>query len=193
MRKLKLQVQMTVDGFVARPDGALDWMTWNLDEKLIQFIGDLHTTVDSILLGRKMTGGFNSYWESVSKNPESPEYTFGTLLHEMPKFVFTKTLSESDPEVKAWHKTSLIKGDLVEEVNKLKNQEGKDLIVYGGAEFVSNLVRNNLIDEYFLFINPTAIGSGLKIFDKVGESFKLTLVKATPYSCGVTVLNYKPA
>jgi hypothetical protein len=75
MRKLKLQMQITVDGFVAGPEGQLDWMTWDMDEKLIAFINHLTDTSDTILLGRKMTEGFIKYWEGVVANPSSPSRT----------------------------------------------------------------------------------------------------------------------
>ena len=75
MRKLKLQVQISVDGFVAGPNGELDWMTPNFDPKLIEFINALTDSSDTILLGRKMTDGFVNYWENVVNNqPDSPEY-----------------------------------------------------------------------------------------------------------------------
>src|SRR5205809_7542638 len=93
MRKLKLQMQITVDGFVAGPEGQLDWMTWDMDEKLIAFINHLTDTSDTILLGRKMTEGFIKYWEGVVANTSSPEHAFGRKMVETPKVVFTKTLA----------------------------------------------------------------------------------------------------
>src|SRR5467141_618055 len=91
MRKLKLQMQITVDGFVAGPEGQLDWMTWDMDEKLIAFINHLTDTSDTILLGRKMTEGFIKYWESVG--PQSPEYVFARKMVDTPKEVFSKPLT----------------------------------------------------------------------------------------------------
>src|SRR5437762_167817 len=94
MRKLKLQMQMTVDGFVAGPQGQLDWMTWDMDEELIAFINHLTDTSDTILLGRKMTEGFIKYWEQVVTQPDSPEYTFAQKMVRIPKVVFSKTTSK---------------------------------------------------------------------------------------------------
>ncbi len=119
------------------------------------------------------------------ENPESPEYAFARKMVDYPKVVFTKTLDES-----AWPNTVLAKGDIVEEVNYLKNQEGKDLIAYGGAGFVSSLIKHNLIDEYHLSINPVAIGRGMTIFSEFGGKFRLKQVDATPYECGITVHQY---
>ena len=123
MRKLKLQVQITVDGFVGGPNGELDWMTFNMDDKLLEYINSLTDSSDSILMGRKMTDEFINYWTSVLENAESPEYAFARKMVDIPKVVFTKTLDES-----AWPNTVLAKGDIVEELNQLKNQPGKDLI-----------------------------------------------------------------
>lgn len=188
MRKLKLQVQISTDGFVAGPNGELDWMTWNWDDKLKTYVDELHETVDTILLGRKMTDGFVSYWTDVVNNKiDSPEYPFAQKMVDYPKVVFTKTLDKS-----TWANTTLAKGDIVEEVNKLKKQEGKDIIVYGGAGFVSSLIKNNLIDEYYLFINPTAIAKGLTIFGELENKFNLKLVKSKTFDCGIVVNNYKP-
>ncbi len=128
----------------------------------------------------------------MTTRPEDPGYEFGKTMMAYPKKVFTKTLNELDPEVRGWANTSLAKGDFVEEINILKNQEGKDIIVYGGAAFDSSLIKAGLIDEYHLFINPTAIGNGLPIFHSLAENQKLTLVEALPFECGIVVLYYRP-
>ena len=188
MRKLKLQMQITVDGFVAGPNGELDWMTSDLeDDKLYQYVTFLTDSSDTILMGRKMTDEFVNYWTNVLKNPESPEYAFAKKMVDIPKVVFTRTLDES-----RWPNTVLAKGDIVEEVNKLKNRPGKDLLVYGGAGFVSSLIKHDLIDEYHFFVNPVAIGKGKTIFSELGRYFKLKRIDVTPYECGVTVHNYLP-
>jgi dihydrofolate reductase len=190
MRKLKLQMQITLDGFVAGPNGELDWMTSNMemeDDKLLPYINFLIDSSDTILMGRKMTDEFVNYWTNVVKNPKSPEYAFAKKMVDTPKVVFTRTLDES-----RWPNTVLAKGDLVGEVNKLKNRSGKDLLVYGGAGFVSSLIKNDLIDEYHFFVNPVAISKGMTIFGELGSYFKLKQIDAIPYECGITVHNYLP-
>jgi dihydrofolate reductase len=188
MRKLKLQVQMSVDGFVGGPKGELDWMTWDMDEDLLKYINELTDSVGTILMGRKMTDGFVSYWTDVVENkPDSLEFDFAKKMVNKPKIVFTKTLDNS-----IWANTFLAKGDLVNEVNKLKKQKGKDIIVYGGASFVSSLIKNNLIDEYNLFINQTAIGKGLTIFGGLENNFKLKFLNSTAYKSGIVVNVYEP-
>jgi dihydrofolate reductase len=183
MRKLKLQMQVTVDGFVAGPEGQLDWMTFDMDEKLLALINHLTDTSDTILLGRKMTPGFISYWENVP--PQSPEYSFARKMVDTPKVVFSKTLTQVDGK-----NVRVEGGDLVQAVNQLKRLPGEDIVVYGGATFVSSLIENNLIDELNFFENPVAIGRGMKIFK---DRKPLRLTTSTAYPCGIVVNTYNPA
>jgi dihydrofolate reductase len=186
-------VQISVDGFVGGPNGELDFMEWNWSDDIKKYVNDLHDTVDTILLGRKMTDGFVSHWLSVvEKHDESSKelkenYVFAKKMIDIPKVVFTKTLDKHN-----WINTTLATGDVVEEVNQLKKKSGKDLIVYGGAGFVTSLIKNNLIDEYYLFINPSAIGKGLTIFGEAGDRFNLKLVKSRTFDCGIVVNRYEP-
>ncbi len=187
MRKLKLQVQMTVDGYIAGPNSEMDWVTFNWDDELIEYVTELTESMDQIVLGRNLAQGFIPHWAAVAQNPEHEEHSAGVKFTDTPKVVFSKTLDESQ-----WENTVLAKGDLVEEINQLKSQEGADIIAYGGATFVSNLIKHNLIDEYHLFVNPAAIGSGKPIFQNLDSKRNLKLVKAVPFACGIVVLNYEP-
>ena len=182
MRKLKLQMQITVDGFVAGPEGQLDWMTWEMDEKLIAFINQLTDTSDTILMGRKMTEGFVNYWEQVK--PDSAEYEFAQKMVNTPKVVFSKTVSSMNGR-----NVRVENGAMADAVNALKRQDGKDVIVYGGATFVRSLIENGLIDELNLFVNPIAIGEGLRIF---GARTPLKLLASTAYASGIVVNTYGP-
>jgi dihydrofolate reductase len=183
MRKLKLQVQMSVDGFVAGPDGEMDWMTWEWDEKLMKYVGDLTEPVDCILLGRKMAKGFIDSWEGRAAE-QGPAEPFSMKMDNTVKVVFSQTLRHID-----WKNAMLADRKLDDYVNWLKEQEGGDIIVYGGAGFVASLIRHNLIDDYFLFINPAAIGKGLPIFT---GKLPLRLVSSTAFDCGITAQHYQP-
>jgi dihydrofolate reductase len=187
MRKLKLQVQMTVDGYIGGPNGEMDWMELNWDDELKQYVADLTESVDCIILGRKLAEGFIPHWTNVAANPDDPEFTAGKKFTDTHKVVFTKTLDQS-----AWENTVLAKGDLIDEITKLKIQDGKDIIAYGGATFVSALIKQGLIDKYHLFINPTAIGNGISIFKELDSKQNLTFVKSTSFDCGIVVLHYEP-
>jgi dihydrofolate reductase len=187
MRKLKLQVQMTVDGFIAGPNGEMDWLVFNWDDELKNYVTRITEPVDCIVLGRRLAEGFIPHWAAVAADPHHPEYTAGVKFSETHKIVFSKTLERSK-----WENTALAKGDLVDEITKLKKQDGKDIIAYGGATFVSALIRHGLVDEFHLFINPAAIGNGLAIFKELDGRQSLALVKSTAFDCGIVVLNYAP-
>jgi len=185
MRKVKLSMQMTINGYVGQPNGENDWMTWNPDDEFLEFLSSQFDSSDTMLLGRKLADGFIEHWENTAvKNPDHP---FAKKIVDMPKVVFTKTLDES-----TWNNTTLAKGNLAEEIADLKNQNGKDIAVVGGAGFVSSLIKEGLIDEYHLIINPTAIASGMTIFNSFDGVRKFTPFGAKLYSGGKIVLSYKP-
>lgn len=181
MRKLKLQVQITVDGYIAGPNGEMDWMVWDWDDALKNYVTAITAPVDCIILGRKLAQGFIPHWAA------NPEQEGADKMNNTAKVVFTKTLDKSE-----WPNTVLAKGNLVDEITQLKKQPGNDIIVYGGANFVSALIKEGLIDEYHLFINPTAIGNGMTIFKELDGKLNLALVKSTSFACGIVVLNYEP-
>jgi dihydrofolate reductase len=187
MRKLKLQVQMTVDGYIAGRNGEMDFLVWNWDDYLKQYVEDITEPVDTIVLGRKLAEGFIPYWAAVAANADDPQNAAGKKFTETNKVVFTKTMDKAE-----WGNTVLAKGDLVEEITKLKKQDGKDIIAYGGATFVSALIKHELIDEFQLFINPTAIGDGKTIFKELEHKQNLILIKSRSFECGIVVLHYAP-
>ncbi|MBD1392834.1 dihydrofolate reductase family protein [Mucilaginibacter glaciei] len=185
MRKVKLQMQVSLDGFVAGPNNEMDWMTWNWDDKLKAYVQEITAPVDTIILGRVLAEGFIPVWKERSKEADADAFT-----HKMvndPKVVFTKTLTDSP-----WENTTLA-ANIVEEVMKLKDQPGGDIVVYGGACLASAMIKNNLIDEYHIFVNPVIIGKGKPIFADLDSKLNLKLVRASPFDCGITVLCYTPA
>jgi dihydrofolate reductase len=187
MRKLKLQVQITVDGFIAGPNGEMDWIEFNWTDDLKTYVEELTAPVDTIVLGQHLAQGFIPHWAAVAANPDDAEVSAGKKFTDTHKVVFTKTLDESP-----WENTSLAKGDLTTEINELKSQPGGDLIAYGGATFVSTLIKEGLIDEFHLFINPVAIGTGMPIFQALEQKQTLRLVKSIAFDCGIVVVCYVP-
>ncbi|MFZ0697112.1 MAG: dihydrofolate reductase family protein [Nitrososphaeraceae archaeon] len=186
MRKLRLHVQMSIDGCIAGPNNEMDWMGGLLDDELIKYEYKLHEPVDTILLGRKMTDVFISTWSNVMNKPDDPWYAVAKKMIETPKVVFTKTLNKS-----RWINTDIATGDLIEEVSKIKSQNGRDIIVYGGASFDSSLIKEKLIDEFYLFVNPIVMGSGKTIFRDLKEIQKLTLIDSKVFDCGLVLLHYE--
>ena len=151
MRKLKLQVQISIDGFIAGPNGEMDWMTWNWDEALKSYVGALTEPIDTILLGRVLAQGFIDHWAGLATNPDTSD-AVSRKFHETPKVVFTHTLQEH-----SWAHTTLAHGDLVEEVTALKQQPGGDIMVYGGSNFVTNLIKHGLIEQWQKLVQKEAI------------------------------------
>ncbi|WP_426669204.1 dihydrofolate reductase family protein [Mucilaginibacter sp. McL0603] len=187
MRKLKLQVQMTIDGFVAGPNGELDWM-WipgERDEAGFRKVIELADSCDIILLGRGMIREFIDHWENVVDNlPDSPEQSLAQRMVNMRKIVFSRTQTA----IKG-RNLEVENGDLATAVQALKKEPGKDIMVYGGANFASSLISLNLIDEYYIFSNPVAIGNGLTIFK---EQKVLKLESSTVYKNGKIINKYLP-
>jgi len=184
MRKLKLQMQLSADGFVAGPNGELDWMTWEMDPRLAVLINDLIDSSETIVMGRKMTDGFVNYWTGVLDKPGDPEYDFAKKMVDTPKLVFSRTLSESP-----WPNTK-VASDLGKTINEMKTAGGKDMLAYGGAELVSNLILEDLIDDYYLLVNPAAVGNGLRIF-RNDSPLKLKLIDSVKYDTGVVLNHYQ--
>jgi dihydrofolate reductase len=178
-------MQMTINGYVGGPNGENDWMTWNPDDEFLGFLISQFDSTDTFLLGRKLADGFIEHWENVAET--NPDHPFAKKIVATPKIVFTKTLDTSP-----WNNTTLAKGNLAEEIADLKKQTGKDITVFGGASFVSSLIKEGLIDEYHLIVNPTAIGNGMTIFNSLDRIQKFTPIAAKLYSGGKTVLSYKP-
>jgi dihydrofolate reductase len=194
MRKLKLQVQISVDGYIATTDGKTGWLiwnwgpVWNWDDDLRKYFIGLTASVDCVLLSRKMAEeGFIDHWAKCAESPDDPQYAFASKIAAAQKVVFSKTLHKS-----IWKNTRMAGDTLAGEINQIKNSPGKDIIVYGGASFVSALIKAKLIDEFHLFVNPAILGKGMTIFSELGNKQNLALIKSVAYDCGVAVLVYAP-
>ena len=186
MRKLKLQAHMTIDGFAASPNGGSDWVFLSgPDAAGFQKITELAATCDTLILGRKMVPEFVGYWQNQAQSQdETPLKAFGQLIVDMRKIGFSRTETESPFDT-----VEMKNDDLATAIQALKNQSGKDIIVYGGGEFVTSLVSLNLIDEYYIIVSPVAIGSGQSIFK---EQKILKLESSTPFKNGKLMNKYLP-
>ena len=184
MRKLKLQVEISVDGCITGPNNEMDWLI--CDDECMKYIDDIVESVDTIIMGRKMVDEFISHWSGRSNKSDDPWNAFAKKMIEIPKIVFTKTLNKSE-----WPNTEIAKGDLKDEINKLKNQDGEDVLVYGGASFDSSLIKEKLIDEFYLLVVPIVIGNGKTIFRDLKEIQKLTLIESKVFDCGLVLLHYE--
>jgi dihydrofolate reductase len=194
MTKLKIQVQMSIDGFIAGLNHEMDWITMDMDPSMLNYIAQLNRNIDCILLGRGLADGFIPHWKMEATDPTqkrdfvkemSGTYDFAEKMYKTKKVVFTKT--KADP---SWENTVIADGNLVEEVNKIKTGNYRECVAYGGARFLSSLIEEKLVDEFHLFLNPVAIGTGMPIFNKLSKYQYLKLVSAIPFECGVSVLHY---
>jgi len=186
MRKLKLQMQISIDGFVQYgQNDEQHWVTWAWDE-IKKYVLDLADSADTEIIGRKLAIDYIPYWLDAYTKPDDPMYEAAKIKANQKKIVFTKTLETSE-----WENTELAKGNLVDEIKTLKAQNGKDIIVYGGSSFVSALIKEKLIDEFHLFVNPVALGKGIPIFDQSENWQQLRLKKSITYDCGIVLLNYE--
>jgi dihydrofolate reductase len=184
MRTFKLQVQTTVDGYMAGPNGEMDWTTFPWTDDINAYIGALTEPVDCIVLGRKLAEGFIPAWAA---GPEGEDQASIDWMNNTPKVVISHSLTESP-----WENATVAGGDLAETVNKLKAQPGGDMIAYGGSTLVSNLIAKGLLDELHLFVNPVAIGAGLPVFPNLEAYQQLRLVTARPFDCGITTFHFEP-
>jgi dihydrofolate reductase len=183
MRKLKLQIHLSVDGYAADKD--MKPIFTQVDDELKNHSIANIEEVDCIILGRKTAVDFIPYWASVPANHS--DYTLARRINEIPKIIFTKTLMNSQ-----WTNTKIAMGEISEEINQLKKQAGKNIIVYGGCGFVSSLIKEGLIDEYHLLVCPVALGNGLSIFDDLKNELELKLVNSKSFDCGIVLLHYEP-
>lgn len=185
MRKLKLQVQISIDGFICGPNGEMDWLVMNWGADIKAYVDMITEPVDTILLGRNLAQGFIPHWAGVASDESNPEQSAGRKYSLTPKIVFSKTLKSSP-----WENAVIANGDLVEEVTAVKKRRGGDVIAYGGSTFVSSLLKANLIDELHLFVNPTVLGRGMPIFNEVRQNQKYKLDTVKTFECGIVMLHY---
>jgi dihydrofolate reductase len=195
MRRLVLQMQMSVDGYVAAADPDLVWQVWDWgdhwiwDDQLADDFNAVFRSIDCILLSRKIAQeGFLDHWTAAAKKfPADPRYAFAQKIVETNKVVVTDKLEKAK-----WDRTIVARGGLVEEVTALKRQPGQNIIAFGGVGFAAALVAAGLVDEFQFFVNPTAVGDGRSLFDDRAGT-KLRLIRSTAYACGIVVNSYVPA
>lgn len=188
MRRIVVTEFVSVDGVMEDPGGAEgfrhggwtfqfndpDGMKYKLDETLAH---------EALLLGRVTYEGFAKAWPGMTD-----DVGFADKMNSMPKYVVSKTLTHAD-----WNNSTILSGDLGEEVRALKEQDGGDILVAGSASLVRGLTELGLVDEYRLMTFPIALGSGKRIFDGVSDAATLQLVDVTPLKSGTVILTYHRA
>jgi len=189
MRKVILAMQVTLDGFIEGPNGELDW-AMKEDEEGWKDHFELMRSVDTLLLGRVMYPGFEKYWIAAPTNPSSTknEIEYAHLAEKTQKIVFSRTLEKVE-----WKTTRIVKDHIAEEIQRMKQQPGKDMVLLGGAGLASTFMNLGLIDEYHLIVNPLVLGGGKQLFKEVKERHMLKLLGTKTLKSGKVVLHYRKA
>jgi dihydrofolate reductase len=184
MRKLIASLQTSLDGFIEGPNGELDWAMAE-DEETWREMDETLSSVDTFILGRGMYPDYEQYWLALLANPSGTrnENAYARRADKIPHFVLSKTLDKV-----AWKTTRIIRD--VEEIRKMKQGPGKDMLTFGGATLVSSLMNLGLIDEVRLMVNPLILGRGKALFKDVKERHILKLIRAKPLKSGKIALVY---
>jgi dihydrofolate reductase len=182
MRKLIYSIAVSLDGYIAGPNGGFDWAA--PDEELHRFHNEQERELGANLCGRRMYETLRP-WDDVDERSASDEHLleFARCWKATPKFVFSTTLEEVGPNA------TLVKGDAVEEAKRLKDQAGGPLAV-GGAGLASTFVRAGLVDEYGLFVNPVVVGGGTPFFPLLDNELDLELLETRTFGSRVVYLRY---
>ena len=178
-------MNVTLDGFMAGTNGELDWHfpLWN-DEMSIYFCDQLGKT-DTILLGRISYERMARYWPN--KTFTGIELEYADMMNNHNKIVFSQTLESA-----TWSNTRLVKENISEEVLKMKQSPGKDMIIYGSGSIVRSFIQEGLIDEFQIWVHPVFIQNGVPMLRNMEENIYLRFIRARTFSSGVVILYYKP-
>jgi dihydrofolate reductase len=184
MRKIIAALQMSVDGFIEGPKGELDWAMAE-DEETWKDMNETLNSIDTIIVGRVMYPDYEQYWLALLASPTGSknENAYARRADKIPHIVLSRTLDKV-----AWKTTRIVRD--AEEIRKMKQQPGKDMLVLGGATLVSSLMNLGLIDELRLMVNPLVLGGGKALFKDVKERHALKLVRVMPLNSGKIGLTY---
>ena len=183
MRKVILFNLVTLDGFFEGSNGEIDWH--NVDEEFNEFAVHQVSTADGLIFGRVTYELMASYWPTPAAQAADP--IVAEKMNTMPKIVFSRTLNTVE-----WNNTRLVKGDAAEEISKIKQQPGRDLLIFGSADLASNLTNLGLIDEYRIMVNPVVLGKGKPLFKDIKGKLNLRLLRTRNFSNGNVLLYYEP-
>lgn len=198
MRKLILKMNVSLDGFVGGPKGEQDWVFLHSSPDSKAWVGRMISDVGVHIVGSRTFAAWAGFW------PNSTDAVFAGPMNEIPKVVFSrsgKTRALEDamraaPATKAgttWREARIASGDLREEIERLKSESGKPILVQGGATFARSLVAAGLVDEYRLALHPVALGQGLPLFTELPKQLALQVAETTTFASGVIGRILRPA
>ena len=186
MRKIVLFMHTTLDGFAAGPNGEMDWI--HVDNEIFDYAGNQTDDADAALYGRVTYQMMDSYWPTAGDQPGASKHDVkhSQWYNAVDKIILSRTLETNDEK-----RTTVISDGIRERITKIKQQPGKNILIFGSPTAVQSLLRENLIDEFWFFVNPVVLGKGISFFDGVGERVNLKLVSNHVFSSGVVCLQYR--
>lgn len=181
-------MNVTLDGYMAGPNCELDWHFNLWDVEMMETLSEQLYAADTILLGRVTYNAMARFWPMKAKDLSGTkaDIAFAEMMNKYTKIVFSKTLQEAN-----WGNSRLIKQNLLKEVSQLKNQAGKDMIIFGSGKLSTALIKANLIDEYSIWVHPIILGKGKPFFKKLQDSLCIELAATQVFKSGVVILNYR--
>jgi len=185
MRRVVWLMHVSLDGFVAGPNGEIDWVKF--DDALVEDVQNLVDTADTALFGRVTYQLMESYWPTVADSPTATKHDLdhARWVNPAPKIVFSKTLRNVQ-----WRNTRIVKEHIGEEIGRLQKQPGKNLILFASPTLGSTFMNLDLIDEYFFNVNPIVLGKGKPLFKDENEMRRLKLLESKTFDNGVVSLRY---
>ncbi len=188
MRKVIVTMWVTLDGFIAGPNDDMSWII--VDDAMGAYEDAMVSAADTLILGRVTYQSFAGAWPHVPDNPAASEgeKEYARKVNSLHKIVFSKTL-----ETVEWNNSTLLHEINPDDIVALKNEVGKDIVIYGSASIVQALTTLGLIDEYQLLVHPVVLGGGKRLFKEGSDRTALRLVETKTFDSGVVLLTYQPA
>lgn len=185
MRKIFSFMHISLDGFVAGPNGEMNWI--KVDEEIFDHVGKRVSESDTALYGRVTYDIMESYWPTAGDKPNASKHDIEHSKWYMNahKIVISKTLKGADLP-----NTTIISDNLADNLNKIKQQPGSDILLFGSPTATHALIQQGLIDGYWLFVNPIILGEGIPLFTDIKDKVKLKLLATQQFASGVTALSY---
>jgi dihydrofolate reductase len=185
MRKIISFMHISLDGFVAGPNGEMDWI--KADQEIFDYVGKRIVEGDTSLYGRVTYEMMESYWPTAGDKPTATKHEIehSKWYSKVHKVVLSKTMENSD-----LNNTTIISGNISDRINEIKQQAGEDILLFGSPTATHALIQQNLIDGYWLFVNPIILGEGIPLFTDIKNKIKLNLLNTRQFACGVIEVNY---
>jgi dihydrofolate reductase len=190
MRKIISFMHISLDGFVAGPNGEMDWITVN--EEIFDYVGKRISEGDTALYGRVTYQMMENYWPTAGTKPTATrhEIEHSKWYKNANKVVLSRTLRDSGPIAIGLNKTKIISDNLSVRLNEIKQQAEKEILLFGSPTATHSLMQLSLIDGFWLFVNPIILGQGIPLFVDIKDKIKMDLLTTRQFTCGVIELNY---